>query len=79
MKILWFKIINNNYYFNKYYFFQVCAYRISRSYKILSFLTISTPSPLDDLKECNEHFWKIEDDEENEENNENDEEIDDYF
>jgi hypothetical protein len=35
-----------------------------RSYKILSLSTISTPSPLDDLKECNEYPWKTEDDEE---------------
>jgi hypothetical protein len=27
--------------------------------KILSLSTISTPTPLDDLKECNEHPWVV--------------------
>jgi hypothetical protein len=34
---------------------------------LISLLTISTPTPLDDLKECNEHPWKTENDEESEE------------
>jgi hypothetical protein len=40
---------------------------ISRSYKILFLSTISTPTPLDDLKEFKEYLWKSEDDEESEE------------
>jgi hypothetical protein len=39
---------------------------ISRSYKILSLSTISTPTPLDDFKEYNEHPWETEDGEESE-------------
>jgi hypothetical protein len=35
----------------------VGLYRTSHSYKILSLSTISTPTPLDDLKECNEYLW----------------------
>jgi hypothetical protein len=45
----------------------VCGYLTSYSYKILSLSTISTPTPLDDLKECNEHPCVIEDDEESKE------------
>jgi hypothetical protein len=31
--------------------------KYTHSYKILSLSTISTPTPLDDLKECNEYPW----------------------
>jgi hypothetical protein len=31
----------------------------SHSYKMLFFSAISTPTPLDDLKECDEHPWVI--------------------
>jgi hypothetical protein len=31
----------------------------SYSYKILSLSTVSTPTPLDDLKDCNEYPWVI--------------------
>jgi hypothetical protein len=52
MKILKFKIINNNYYFNIcFYFSWVSSSRTCRSYKILSLSTISTPTPHDDIKE----------------------------
>jgi hypothetical protein len=29
---------------------------------VLSLSTLSTPTPLDDLKKCKEHPWEIEDD-----------------
>jgi hypothetical protein len=60
MKILQSKIINSNYYFNNYFhFLYVGGYCTSYSYKILSLSTISTPTLLDDLKECNEYTWVI--------------------
>jgi hypothetical protein len=46
-------------------------------YKILSLSTISTPTPLDDLKECKRYPWITEyGDEDEEKNDENEEKSD---